>query len=57
MDPMLEKIVVVLVFAMVLLFVNIKAGQTWLKVISIVPMLACLAVAGWLVFRVVFGEA
>lgn len=50
---MIEKIVLLTGFALVLLGVNLKAGSSWLKLVTLVPALACLAGAGWFVFLVV----
>ena len=54
MDVVVQQIAVLLVFAMALLFVNLKAGTTWLKFITLWGMVASFAGAGWLVVEWVF---
>lgn len=55
MNPLTEKIVVLLVFAMALLFVNLKAGTSWLKAVTLWPLLAAFAVAGFLAVQLVLA--
>lgn len=54
MDLVTQQIAVLLVFAMALLFVNLKAGTTWLKFTTLWAMVACFAGAGYLVVTWVF---
>ena len=51
MDVVTQQAIVLLVFAMALMLVNLKAGSTWLKVATLWGMVACFAGAGWLVFE------
>ena len=43
----IEQIGILLVMALVWLLINIKAGQTWLKVVSVVGLLAFMVMASW----------
>lgn len=48
------QIATLLAFAMALLLVNLKAGTTWLKFITLLAMIAAFAGAGYLVIEWVF---
>lgn len=48
MDVVTQQIVVLLLFAMVLLYTNLKAGLTWLKFLTLWAMVACFVGAGYL---------
>lgn len=54
MSVEVQQIAVLLVFAMALLFVNLKAGTTWLKFVTLWAMVAAFGAAGWLVVEWVF---
>lgn len=47
----MEQIFVLLAVALVWLLVNIKAGANWLKMLSIVGLIAFLIAASWLAIR------
>jgi uncharacterized membrane protein len=49
MDVVTQQIVVLLVFAMALLFTNMKAGMTWLKFLTLWGMIACFVGAAYLI--------
>lgn len=54
MDLVIQQIAVLLVFAVVLLFLNLKARTSWLKFLSLWTMIACLAGAGYLTVDWIF---
>jgi len=47
----LTQIGTLLAVALVWLLVNIKAGQTWLKFVSIVGLLAFMVMASWVAIQ------
>ena len=49
-----QQIVVLLLFAVVLAGLNLKAGDAWLRPVTLFGSVACLAAAGWLVVKWVF---
>lgn len=54
MDVVTQQIAVLLVFAMALMFVNLKAGTTWLKFFTLWAMIACFGGAACLTIQWVF---
>lgn len=51
MSAEVQQVAVLLAFALVLLLLNLKAGTTWLKFLSLWSTLAFLGLAGWVVVR------
>lgn len=49
----MERVLILLACGLVWLFVNIKAGESWLKLVSIVCSLAFLAAASWVALQTV----
>lgn len=54
MTETIAQIAVLLAFALVLLGLNLKAGTTWLKFVSLWTMVAALGAAGYLIVEWVF---
>lgn len=54
MSEVLQQVIALLLIAGVLLGINLKAGSTWIKQVTLWPMLGCLGVAVWLSLRWVF---
>lgn len=54
MTETIAQIAVLLAFALALLFVNLKAGTTWLKFVTLWAMVASFAGAGYLIVEWVF---
>lgn len=57
MHEEVQKIAVLLVFGMALVFLNLKAGSTWLKFVSLWVMIAAFVAAGYLIVGWVFFDA
>lgn len=51
----LQQVIALVLISCVLVWLNLKAGKTWLKQVTLWPMLACLGVAVWIVLRWVFA--
>ena len=47
----IEQIGILLAVAMIWLLINIKAGQTWLRFVSIVGLLAFMVLASWVAIQ------
>lgn len=50
----LIQVAVLLVVGLVWLLINVKAGQTWLKLVSMIGLLGFLGAASWIALVAVF---
>lgn len=54
MDVVTQQIGVLIAFALVLLLLNLKAGSTWLKLITLWTLIGALGAIGYLIVEWVF---